>query len=569
MKRALEEVVRALREAGYDVREDEVGLSARADVAASFAFRLSKELKKPPQDIADEAAKKVNPAGFVASVHAEGGYVNFTLNYPVFAKAVLKDVKVRGLEYGRPLVDSEERVVLEHTSVNPSGPVHVGRLRNSVIGDSLRRVLSYSGFRVETRYYVNDVGKQMALIALAKKEEIAPDADLIKKYEKYAGKEDFKTFFQYVAANRKFEADPEFAKHVQELIQKAEAGDGKALSAITNVAHTCLEGQKKSFNRMGFVFDAFDFESQYLTSGAVKEVLDKVKTTRFAAENETGFGVDLSEFGIEKGGGLTVLARKDGTSVYLARDIAYHQFKKTRGDRIINVLGEDHKLEFKELTTILKEVFDFTTPMEVVHFSFVNFEGTGLSTRRGEIASVDQLLDEADAKAADEIGKRGIGNVDDASLIGVGAVKYHLVRQNPNKPISFKWDEALSFDGDSAPYIQYACARSRRILEKADVRQNMDYDALSYDLTQQEKELIKQLSLFPMEVASAAEKRRPDLVAQYAYRLASLYSRFYKECPVLDAAPDVRERRLLTVEAVLTVLTAALDLLGIAAPQKM
>lgn len=574
MRETLDFICRLLEEAsGLEVSKADIKESHLADYASAVAFKSGRH---SPKEAAEEIALKINsmlkPDDPVSRVESADGYVNVHLNYPVALRKTLTAVKNTRDDYGKQ-GKKNKRIILEHTSVNPSGPLHVGRLRNSVIGDSLRRILSFSGFDVETHYYVNDVGKQIAIIAQARIDGVKPDEDVVKEYRDYASKKDFQVFFTYVSANRKYEDDPEFKRRVQELIMKAESGDKKVLESITSVARLCLEGQREVFNTLDIVFDFFDYESKYIEDGSAQKIIAFLKDSRYAKETEAGFGLDLSRFGLEKRGGLSILARSDGTSVYLTRDIAYHLEKAGKGDHLLNVLGEDHKLEFRELKTILTEVYGMKTPLDVVHFSFVNFEGMELSTRKGQIASVDQLIRDAVGKAREEIKKRGIADENStAPVIGLGAIKYHLIKTTPSKPITFRWSEALSFDGDSAPYIQYAYARSCSLLRKSEVdvgRIGID-EVDATDLDAEEKALVRLVSEFPLVVGKSAEEYRPDLIATYLYRLASAYSRFYRQCPVISSENEgVKKRRLLLVYSASQVIKNGLNLLGINAPERM
>ena len=569
MQRVNDQISKILKEVTkIDIYPEDIIESPIADLASPVAFKIAKNLKKNPKEVAEEIAKKIKPRGFVEKVVATNGYLNFFINYGEFSKQMLTDIKSEK-EYGKSQ-RKNKKIILEHTSVNPSGPLHVGRLRNSLIGDSLRRILIFSGYDVETHYYVNDIGKQIAIIAQGFRENIKPDEKLMEEYSEYKNKQDFKVFFEYVASNKKFEEDEEFSKRVQELIKKAESGDKKSLDEITSVARKCLDGQKEIFKKLDIKFDSFYFESKYVENTAVDDVLNFLERSMYWKDTEFGSGLDLGEFGLGRRGNITVLSRSDGTSVYLTRDIAYHLEKIQIGDEIINVLGEDHKFEFQELSTILKEIYKIKKSLRVVHFSFVNFEGTELSTRKGQIASVDKLIDVAISKAAEEIKKREIASSDIADIIGIGAIKYHIIKTAPNKQITFKWDLALSFDGDAAPYIQYAYARSCRILEKSKLKvDDIDIEKIDLNLENDEKELVKNLSEFSDIVKKASAELRPDLIATYLYKLASSYNRFYKNCQVLDVSEKVMMRRLLLVDSTKNIIKTGLYLIGIESPERM
>lgn len=565
--------------AGEKITLQEITPSPFADYSVNACFRIAGKLKKNPSDVAAELAKKIKPAGLIERTEAKNGFLNFYLNYESFAEHVLKQALKEGYGGGAP---KDEKIILEHTSVNPSGPVHVGRIRNSIIGDSLRRILSFTGYKVETHYWVNDIGKQIAIIAQGWEETINEDEDLVelrRKYYKYQRKKDFEIFFEYVNANKKFEEDELFRERVQDRILWAEGNansnikrDANSIKSMKEVAKLCLEGQKETYNRLGFAFDVFDFESEELESGRVFKVLEELKKTAYwTVKEDVGAGLDLSSLGLERKSGLSVFERTDGTTVYLARDVSYHLEKLGLGDRLITVLGEDHKFEAQEINAILTRILGVKKPIDVVHFSFVNFEGEELSTRKGKTAPVDLLLDDALNKAAEEVEKRGIGGADTPRMVAVGAVKFHILKTNPKKPITFNWADALSFDGETAPYIQYAHARSARILEKAQVdAEKISLSEASFKLeNDEEKNLVKKLSQFPEAVDDAVKELRPDILAQYLLGLVQAYGGFYMKCPVLESREDVKARRLLMVYALKKVLKQGLNLLGIEAPERM
>lgn len=552
------------------VNLEDIKVSQIADLSTTIAFKLAKKLDKSPKQIAEELAKTIKPRGLIEGAGALNGYLNFRLNYENFTKHVLDGILIAEGYYGKPIVSCEGKIVLEHTSVNPSGPIHIGRLRNSIIGDSIRRILSFVGYDVETHYFVNDIGKQITTIALGFKEGVKQDEKMVEKYSRFKDKPDFQVFFEYVAANRVFESDTGFQDRVQSMIKSAESGDKKTLNSITSVAKKCLEGQKKVFDLLDIKFDSFDFESKFIENKAAFDVVSRLEKKNLWKKTDIGYGLDLNSYGIEKGGGITVLNRLDGTTVYLARDLAYHLEKQEHGDRLINVLGEDHKLQALELKTILKEFLGFKKPLDTVHYSFVSFEGSRLSTRRGEISSVDELIEEAIEKARIEVESRKIAGKETASKIGIGAIKYHIIKTAPAKPITFRWEDALSFEGESAPYIQYVHARSCRILEKVDEDVvKIDVEGIDLNLEDIEKQLIKELSIFPDVVESSARELKPNLIANYLYSLASIYNKFYIQCPVLPAEKKIRERRILMVHSAKQVISTGLGLLGIEAPERM
>ena len=531
-------------------------------------FKLAGKLKKSPADIAKELSGKIKTTKFVKKVESSEAYVNFFLDYNSLLLEFLKEVNNRE-NYGKEKTKNK-KIILEHTSINPSGPIHVGRLRNSLIGDALSRILKFSGYDIETHYYVNDIGKQIAIIALGFVENLPTDQEVVEKYDTYKEKEDFQIFFEYVAANKKFQEDEAFQERVQKLIQNAESGNKKTLDIIRDVAKKCLIGQKKTFDRLNINFDSFDFESRYIENGDVEKVLSKLRKSEVRKENELGFGLDLEKFGLQRREAITVLSRSDGTSVYITRDLCYHLEKATLGDEMINVLGEDHKFEFLELKCILENFLGLKKPLNVVHFSFVNFEGEELSTRKGLIVPVDKLIDDAIEKAENEVEKRKIASKEIAPMIGIGAIKYHILKTSPQKQITFKWDEALNFDGETAPYIQYAHARCCSILKNFEKKiDKINVKKIDSELADEEKILLKRLLTFSHTVENSAKELKPNIIANYLYELASDFSRFYKNCQVLGVDEKISERRILLVNATRIVTKNGLGLLGIDAPEQM
>ncbi|HIE34481.1 MAG TPA: arginine--tRNA ligase, partial [Candidatus Altiarchaeales archaeon] len=504
-----EEIQKRIRKSIEDVIEEriektDVQESEIADFTSPVAFKLARKFRKSPIEVARNISQRISCPRYVQRVEARNGYINFYLGYTEIFPDLMKRVLADREKYGSHK-NQKVKIILEHTSINPSGPVHIGRLRNSLIGDSVARILKFCGYDVETHYYVNDIGKQIAIISQGFKEGVEPDSKAIETYQKYEKRGDFAVFFGYVTANRRFESDPEFAERVQESIRKAEGGDKGVLAKISNIAKMCLDGQKEVFKKLGIEFDRFDFESDYIKDGSIRDIVEFLKTTEHWKTTEYGAGLDLSKFGIEKRGGISIILRNDGTSVYLARDIAYHLYKSKQGDRMINVLGEDHKLEFQELKTILTEIYKLKTPLDVIHYSFVNFEGMELSTRKGLTAPIDLLIDEAIKKSEREIVKRGIASKSMAPSIGIGAIKYHILKTSPLKQISFVWEDALDFEGESSPYIQYAHARCCGIIEKSDFDIVKDSNIIvGKEFDDKEKKLIFEILKFPVIIEKSA-----------------------------------------------------------------
>ena len=527
------------------------------DLASTIAFALTKKLRTSPPEVAKELVEKIEVPEIFSKVQNFGPYVNFFINYDEFAKQLLGKVDEN---YGQ-LPATGEKIVLEHTSANPNGPLHIGHIRNSIFGDSLSRLLRLAGRDVITQYYVNDMGRQIAIIVCG----ITECGLNIDDYE--GDKLDHKIGKLYFDANKAVEEDENLARKVDELIQKYEEGEDDELNAIfEQVVSTCISGMKETLQRMNIIHDDFVWEGQFVRSGEVDELVYYIQREGFTREDEVLY-IDLTDFNIEK---EFVLRRSNGTSLYSTRDLAYHKYKATLGDTVLDILGSDHKLAAKQIKVIFEEIFR-QTPPEVIFYEFITLPEGSMSTRRGKFVSVDELIDEAVLRATDEIKSRNPDLSDEeiapmAEEIGVGAVRFFIAKLSPEKHLTFKWDEALSFERGCAS-IQYAHARACKLLEKS----GKDISALKVadDWTPDdvEQDLVRQIAKFPQVVDDCANKKRVHNVTQYCQDLAGSFNRFYKSEQVIGS--ELEDTRLILVDRAKITIKNALDILGVSAPEKM
>ena len=531
--------------AGKEVKLEKPPKEVGVDVGLALpCFQFEGGPNKKAKELEEKINKKKKT--YVKEAKAQGPYLNFYINWDEFSENLeLKDIEKKN-----------KNILLEHTSVNPSGPIHVGRLRNSIIGDTLKRILKASGYDVETHYYVNNMGKQMAMILWGNENNIEPSDELKEKYMEYKNKSDFKTMFTYVESNKKSK-DGE----IQKILKNAEEGNKDILNKLEKISENCLEGQLEVLKRINVDFDEFDFESKYVKNRDTKKILDKLD--EYLIERDGLKGLDLSKFGLERRGGILPLLRKDGTSVYILRDIAYHLEKSNKSKWLVNVVGEDHKVEMKELKTILKEYFDVNAKIDVIHFAFVSFEGMQLSTRKGQTAPLDLLLDDGLKKSKEEMEKRDIDyDKKRAEKITTAAIRYSIIKHGNNKQIKFNWEEALNFEGDTGPYLQYTYARASSILRKAEE----SFGKLN-PKTDKEKKIIKKLSKFNYVLEESGEQFKPNTFANYLYDLCSLFNEFYHETKVIGSK---REKDLLLfVKIVKENIKKGLNILGIEAIEEM
>ena len=519
------------------------------DISTPICFELAPKLRKSPSRIAEELVAKVDieKMSFIKDLKAINGYINFYLDYDKFSYKLIKQVKDLNSAYGRG--DKSGKIVLEHTSANPNGPLHIGHGRNAIIGDTLGRVLRFSGYNVEIQYYVNDMGKQLAKVVWGNR-----------RFESKKKKSDHKIAEIYYLANKAIEENPEFEKEISHLMTGYEAGEKKLKDEFEDTVNYCLDGIKKTLLKLYIEHDSFIWESRFTRDDSVDAVLDRLKLTKYAKEDEVLY-LDLEYFGIEK---EMILMRLDGTTLYPTRDIAYHLWKKSIGD-VVDIWGADHKLAALQLGAVMK-ILGEDLP-EFIIYEFISLPEGSMSTRRGVFISVDDLIDESISRALKEVDKRRKDETQKfkekvARSVGIGAVRFNIIRVAPEKSITFRWDEALDFERQGSPFIQYAFARACRILEKADVR-----DYKSTILTDSEKNLIKTISRFPLIVEEATRSRKPYLIAIYALELANVFHRFYMNNKVLGTKQEDFRINLVLVTKI--TLRNVLGLLGLDALEAM
>jgi len=550
----------AVEQAGYKADDMCLGESVHADVSSSLPFRLAKELKKSPMEISKDILSHMGKSEYVDRVEMAGPYINFHASQRYVTESLEEIMK-----QGRTAVilpPKNVKVTLEHTSANPTGPLHVGRGRNPVIGDTLARLMRAGGYDVQVQYYVDDMGKQEATIVWG-----YDHLDMSKLPAPQTDKPDHAIVEVYRAATDLRKENESIDKEISEILNKYEHLDPEVSAKIKKMVETCLAGQQMTLARMNVFYDKFVWESSFVRSGAVNEVIDKLSKTQYAERKPDGMlALNLSPFGMDK---EFVLTRADGTSLYTTRDIAYHQWKLSNCDMAVNVLGEDQKLAMQRLNATLTILGQTKLP-RIVFYSFVSLPEGRMSTRKGVVVNLDDLLDEAIERAYIEVDKRRKDLAEDqkrkiAEAVGIGAVRFDIIRVAAEKSITFKWEQALDFEKQGAPFVQYSYARACSILAKATPQK---YD-LSVLKEKEEVALVKKMAMLPYVVQVASTDLKPHIIAGYARELAETFNQFYRFVSVLNAEPELRDARLALVDASRITLANALDLLGIAALEEM
>ncbi len=510
-------------------------------------FFLASKLKEEPNQIALLIREKIGtPSSEFEDIQTSGPYINFFVDRKKMAEGIIKNILSKKDDFGKVDIGKRQKTLVEHTSINPNASPHVGRARNAIIGDSVVKLLEFVNFKPEVHYYVNDVSKQIAMLVLAKAENL-----------KFEGMLD-----KYIQISKKVEKSKELENQVFELLRKFEDRDRSIVSKFKKITKTCVKGQKEILSEIGINYDYFDYESDYLAKA--KNVLSELnKTNKIHKDKEKRFYLDLKRTPVEKKmkSPVLVLTRSDGTGLYPLRDIAYTLDKLKKSNKNIIILGEDQKLYFLQISEALK-LLKQPTP-EVIHYSFILIkEGKKMSTRKGDVVLLSDFIKEAVDKAEKELSKRKTKA--DSKSIAISAIKYSILKNNPNKAILFDLEGSLSFEGDTGPYLLYSYVRAGSILKKAKIKAKPE---ITKDLEQKEIELVKKLSQFPEIILNSYKNLNPSLIANYSYQLAQVFNEFYHTCPVIGSKNQ--SFRISLIEAFRYVLKNSLNLLGIKTIERM
>ncbi len=550
-------IIEAVEEVVGDAEfEIEIPPEKKGDFALP-CYSLASEFQKDPKLIAEDIASQIELEN--GTVECAGPYLNFTIDESHLAEKTIENTLEKREDYGS-MPSKDKKMIVEHTSANPNGPLHVGRARNPIIGDTIARIHEKIGYEVEKQYYVNDIGRQMAILTWGK---VNLDEEELSKPQRE--KEDHKLVRYYQETSRMLEDDERIENEIKDMINSMEKGDEKIFSSLKENSKRVMGGIIESLERLNVHIDSFKNESDFIEDGSVQEVIETVSGLDEAGEEEGALYYEIDE------DNRTFITREDGTNLYPARDIAYHIWKAERSDELIDILGEDHKQHGKFMRKIL-ETLEVQPVPEIVFHSFVTFEGKEMSTRKGTYVTLDEFMDTAEQKAKEEILKRREDLREEeveeiAEKVGISAVRYNVLKVQPSKSIDFRWEEALNFQGSSAPFVQYGYTRANGILEKAE--EEVKEEVLNFkELEEGEIRLLKKIAEYPQILKRAADDKAPHKLARYSHELAAEFNQFYRDYPVLDAEKSSHER-LTIVKSFKSTMKSVLETLGMKKPRKM
>jgi len=518
-------------------------------------------------------------------VQTQGPYLNFLPSDAYFAETL---ETATGDTYGN-LPDREESVVVEHTSANPTGPVHVGRARTrssatpSVICSSTPATTSTA-----TTTSTTPAGRQMAVFAWAYE---TFDEDDLEDEPARATRIEYDLVRYYRKGNAYLEnasdAEVEAAEaEIESIMQGLEAGDDEAYERVSEVVDQVLGGMTECLARLPAEFDEFVKETRFMRNGATDDLVARLKELDESVYEEDAWQLELEDHGIDKN---LVFLRADGTSLYATRDLAHHEWKFDEYDRAVTVLGEDHKLQAKQVRTTLELLGNETDQLRQVLYSYVNLPEGKMSTRRGTGVDLDDLLDEAIDRARGEVEDRLDDRIRDDDLddedieriahqVGIGAVRYDIVSKQPTKAITFEWDPRWT----SRPSLRPTSSTfTRAVVVSSRKRESIPRPAWptsrppSTPICSRPRpngtSSRRSIARFPAVVDEAADDLEPHQIATYTREFADRFNGFYRECPVLadDVDPEIREARLALVAASKHAVANALSILGVAAPRSM
>lgn len=522
-------------------------------------FQLAKTLRKNPALIATEMAGTLELEDF-AEIKNVGPYINFFLDRKKFENEVINTIIEKKENFGRSDMGKGKTVVLDFSSVNIAKPFHIGHIRSTVIGDAIRNIHEFLGYNTVASNYIGDYGTQFGTMIAAYK--LWGDDDKLNQNPIQ------ELLNLYVRYNSEASENEEMMDVAREEFKKLEEGEEEA----TRLWSWFKEISFKEFDRVYKLLDIeFDnYKGESYSSKYIPEVIDELKEKNLLVESDGAQIVDLSAYDMPP----SIIIKSNGSSAYITRDIATAIVRKKEYDFDENlyVVATQQNLHFKQLWKILELMgYDLYKGCKHIPFGMVSLKDQTLSTRKGQVVFLEDVLNKAIAKTREIMENRDdtVENIDEVSkIVGIGAVKFQELYNNRIKDYVFDWDEVLNFDGETGPYVQYTYARAKSVLRKAGVAEirPIEIEKITND---EEFSLVKKLAGFEDIVIKAKEKYEPSLITRHLTEIAKSFNKFYNSAKIMVEDEKLKEERLALAYATAIVIKTALGLLGIKTVEKM
>ena len=519
-------------------------------------FKLSKKMRKSPVAIAEELKNSIEKGDAITEVTAVNGYLNFRIDRSSFAAEVLREID--GAKNYGSFDEGKGRVIcIDYSSINIAKPFHIGHLSTTVIGAALYRIFNFLGYKAVGINHLGDWGTQFGKLISA----FLRYGDR-EKIEKGGVRELMKI---YVKFHEEAEKDPSLEEEARAYFKKIEDGDEKCTELFNWFKDITLKEVNRTYELLGIKFDSYAGESFY--NDKMQPVIDELERKGLLEESEGAKVVNLDKYDMPP----CLILKADGATLYATRDLAAAFYRKKTYDfyKCLYVVAYQQNLHFKQIFKVLELMgADFYKDMEHVAFGMVSLEDGTMSTRKGKVVFLEDVLNRSIEKSLQLIEKKSpdLENKEEtAKMVGIGAVVFGALFNSRIKDITFSYDKVLNFDGETGPYVQYTAARCASVLKKAGCAGS----AVKTDITAEEYEVANVLSKFPDAVKQAAEKYEPSVITRYTVELAKAYNKFYFERKILSEEGEIKEFRLKLTECTLKVLKSALGLLGIQTPEKM
>ncbi|MDD5192112.1 MAG: arginine--tRNA ligase [Candidatus Nanoarchaeia archaeon] len=523
-------------------------------------FVLSKHFKKSPNEIAIKLASEIKPTKNISEIKAAGPYLNFFINKIKLAEQIIEI----NANFGKNKIGKGKKIAIDFSGPNIGKPMHVGHIRSTVIGDSLIRTYEFLGYSPIGINYLGDIGLHIGKLIVAyelwldktalKKD---PVNELLRLYVKFCSKE--KSLVQEGFDEEM--QDNEWAKKAKEALKKLELGDKKTEKIWTEIRQASGKAFDRIYDLLNINFTETTGQSQFSDKG--RQIVMNALEKAIAKKEQDGAVYVLLDKDHKK-----YIQRSNETASYITYDLgaAVERYKKYKFDKMIYVTDFRQSAHFDALFSILKLMgYDFTPKMVHLPFGTVKFGNEIMATREGQIILLEDVLKKTIEKANEEIKKRKTKG--DAEKVGVGAVKYIILKNEPASDVQFSWETALNFEGNTGPYLQYSYARASSILKRAGNFNRNNKKAKIKQLTKEETSLIKKISDFPEIVEKAGKQMNPSLIANYSFELAQIFNEFYHNNKVIGDKEEAFRLRL--VQAFRTTIKNSLWLLGIEVMEEM